>query len=179
MKPAATALTLTACAAAMLGVAYASAPLYRLFCAATGYGGTVQRVGTAPAAASGRWVTVSFDGNVDANLPWDFAPDIRHLRVQLGQAATVTYHARNNGNLPVVGMANFNVQPDKAGAYFDKLQCFCFSRQRLQPGESVSLPVQFYIDPQLDADVTDITLSYTFFRAKDQRAAQPKPENAS
>jgi len=168
-----------ACVAAMLGLAYASVPLYRLFCRATGFGGTTQRV-VADAGfpkVRDRWVTMSFDGNVEPGLPWDFGPDVKSLRVRLGEIVTVSYHARNHGPRTLAGTAVFNVQPDKAGGYFDKVQCFCFTNQVLAPGESAELGVQFYVDPALaddrqTDDVHTITLSYTFFRAKDQSAVR-------
>ena len=169
----------------MIGVAYAAVPFYRLFCAATGYGGTTQRVGeqtpvpvpVAQTPVPERFITVSFDGNVDKNLPWDFGPDQRNIKVKLGETVTVTYHARNRSDKPLVGMATFNVQPDKSGQYFDKIQCFCFDKQMLKAGETASFPVQFYIDPALaqdhhSDDVQNITLSYTFFLAKDQSLAK-------
>ena len=182
-------LILIAAAIGMIGVAYACVPLYRLFCAKTGYNGTTQRVTfdasgspIAPARSvtqpqtKDRYITVSFDSNVDSALPWDFGPDVKNVRVKLGEVTNITYHAHNKGTEPVVGTATFNVQPDKVGAYFDKIQCFCFTKQVLQPGESVTLPVQFYLDPALaddhqSDDVQNITLSYTFFRAKDQSEA--------
>ena len=167
MRPHRTALILASCAALMLGVAYASVPLYRLFCTATGYGGTTQRAAAAPETAAERWVTVSFDSNVAGNLPWEFGPDQPSIRVKVGEIAFVTYHASNHGTVPIEGTATFNVQPDKAGRYFEKIQCFCFTRQILAPGQTAQLPVQFYIDPALDKSVTAITLAYTFFRAKE------------
>jgi cytochrome c oxidase assembly protein subunit 11 len=174
-------LILLLCVVVMLGVAYASVPLYRLFCSATGYNGTTQRVTVAPAVqpqAVERWITVTFDSNVDQSLPWEFAPDVKSVRVKLGEVTNISYHARNKGAETTVGTATFNVQPDKVGAYFDKIQCFCFTQQVLKPGESVELPVQFYIDEALAKDhqaddVQNITLSYTFFLAKDQSKAHP------
>ncbi len=169
----ATLFVLVACVAVMAGLAYASVPLYRLFCQATGFGGTTQRVADAPASPRERWVTISFDGNVDSGLPWDFTPTVKSLRVRLGEIVTVSYLARNHGPRAAVGTATFNVQPDKVGGYFDKIQCFCFSRQELEPGQAAELPVQFYVDPAMaddrqTEDVRNITLSYTFFPAKDQ-----------
>jgi cytochrome c oxidase assembly protein subunit 11 len=167
--------------ATMGAVAYAAVPLYTLFCKATGYNGTTQRAETAPAQTRERWVTVSFDTNTDQNLPWDFKPDVRSIQAKLGETYTVNFHAHNRSDKTVVGMATFNVQPDKAGGYFNKIQCFCFDKQVLAPGQTVALAVQFYVDPVLaddknTEDVQNITLSYTFFRAKDQNqlSAQPK-----
>lgn len=166
----------------MVVVAYASVPLYRLFCSVTGYNGTTQRAEVAPKQTRERWVTVSFDTNVDPNLPWDFKPDVPTIQAKLGETYTVNFHAHNRSNKTVVGMATFNVQPDKAGSYFSKLQCFCFDKQVLAPGQTVPLAVQFYVDPAMaddknTDDVQNITLSYTFFRAKDQNqnlSAKPK-----
>lgn len=170
-------LSLAAFVFVMIGVAYASVPLYRIFCAATGLGGTTQRAAVAPAQTRNRLITVSFDGNVDSALPWDFGPDVKNVRVKPGEVTTIKYHARNNGEKTLVGTATFNVQPGKAGLYFDKIQCFCFTKQVLKPGQSLELPVQFFIDPAItddreDDDVTDITLSYTFYLAKDQGEAK-------
>jgi cytochrome c oxidase assembly protein subunit 11 len=177
----------------MIGLSYASVPLYRIFCNATACGGTTQRVAvsatstetTADSAARPvespkpieRWVTVTFDSNVDSKLPWDFGPDVKEVRIKLGQIANVTYHAHNRSTKTLVGMATFNVQPDKIGSYFDKIQCFCFTKQVLKPGQSVTLPVQFYVDPAMASDnqtddVQNITLSYTFFLSKDQSKAR-------
>ncbi|HEU0118369.1 MAG TPA: cytochrome c oxidase assembly protein [Alphaproteobacteria bacterium] len=165
----------------MIGLAYASVPLYSLFCKATGFGGTPKRVeqAAAPTPAAERYVTVTFDGNVDPALPWEFAPETKSLRVKLGEQATVNYRATNKGDKTLVGTATFNVQPDKAGAYFDKIQCFCFTKQVLKPGQSEDMAVQFYVDPELakdpkNDDVQNITLSYTFFLAKDQGKAHAK-----
>ena len=178
--------------AIMIGVSYASVPLYRIFCQATGFGGTTRRVtadNEVPQPTSNkakdRYVTVTFDGNVDSALPWDFVPDQRNVRVKLGAVTNVTYHATNHGKKTLVGTASYNVQPDKAGEYFDKIQCFCFTQQVLKAGETATLPVQFYVDealandPQND-DVQNITLSYTFFLSKDQSKALPaNPLHAS
>jgi cytochrome c oxidase assembly protein subunit 11 len=178
-----TIILLAAGVACMGALAYASVPLYTLFCRATGLGGTTQRASAATTVpAQARMVTVRFDGNVDPSLPWEFAPEVRSINLKLGETALIKYRARNNGKTPLTGIATYNVQPDKAGAYFDKIQCFCFTKQTLQPGATVELPVQFYVDPEIaknanTADVTNITLSYTFFLAKNQgqKVASPKP----
>jgi cytochrome c oxidase assembly protein subunit 11 len=161
----------------MIGIVSQAAPLYRMFCGATGLNGTTQRTDASPAQTKERYVTILFDGNVEPALPWDFGPDVRSIRVKLGEVANVSFHAHNRGDKTVVGTAVHNVQPDKAGLYFDKLQCFCFTRQVLKPGQTVELPVQFFVDPAIadnvnDNDVSEITLSYTFFLAKDQDKAQ-------
>lgn len=160
--------------AGMGAVAYASVPLYSLFCKATGYGGTTQRASAAPAvdmAAKDREITVTFDSNVDKNLPWDFKPEVHSVRVKTGESHTVKFIAHNRSSEATTGMATFNVQPDKAGSYFNKLQCFCFDKQELKPGQTREMTVQFFVDPSIASDpntndVQDITLSYTFFRAK-------------
>jgi cytochrome c oxidase assembly protein subunit 11 len=166
--------------ALMIGVAYASVPLYTLFCRATGFGGTPQRT-EKPLEVSktveDRYVTVTFDGNVDSALPWDFGPDVKSVRVKLGEETTVKYHAHNRSTKTLTGTATYNVQPDKAGAYFDKIQCFCFTKQILKPRETAELAVPFYLDPSMadekDYDeIKNITLSYTFFLAKDQDKAR-------
>jgi len=161
----------------MLGLVVVSVPLYRLFCTVTGYNGTTQRAASAPPAAlPGRVITVRFDANTAPGLDWEFRPLRAAVQVHPGETKTVAYHAVNRGQAPVVGTATFNVTPAKAGLYFDKLQCFCFTRQVLAPGESKDLTVTFFVDPDIvndpnDTDVDTITLSYTMFRAKDQDAA--------
>jgi cytochrome c oxidase assembly protein subunit 11 len=166
---------------AMLGLTAASVPLYRLFCQATGYGGTTQRADAAPAAVvAEKLITVRFDANTAPDLGWEFHPLQRSVDVHPGETALVAYRAVNRTKEPVTGTATFNVTPDKAGIYFEKLQCFCFTRQRLAPGESADLWVKFFVDPDIvkDAntrDVDTITLSYTMFRATGEAA----PERSS
>ncbi|HEX2114640.1 MAG TPA: cytochrome c oxidase assembly protein [Alphaproteobacteria bacterium] len=156
----------------MAGLAFASVPLYRLFCQVTGYGGTPQRAEHAPDAAGEREVTVRFNADIaGTNLPWTFTPVEREVKVRVGEERLIHYRATNKGATPVVGTATFNVTPAKAGIYFQKIACFCFSEQTLAPGESVDMPVSFFIDPDIvkdpnTRDVSNITLSYTFFRAK-------------
>jgi len=173
-----TGLALLAVVAAMVGLAFASVPLYRLFCSATGFGGTPQRVEASalPAAAiDGRVITVRFDSEVNPALPWTFQPVQREIKVRIGERALALYRATNHSDRPVTGQATFNVTPDKAGPYFDKIQCFCFTEQTLQAGQTVDMPVTFFIDPAIlkdrsEDDVDTITLSYTFFRAADDAA---------
>lgn len=167
--------------AAMVGLVVASVPLYRLFCKVTGYGGATQVAAAAP-GATGRVVTVRFDASVAKDMPWRFQPSQREMRVHLGEQVLATYTATNTGAVPLVGTATFNVTPDKAGRYFDKIACFCFTEQRLEPGQTVEMPVTFFVDPALADDpnaseVTTITLSYTFFRkeAADSRRAPVVP----
>ena len=171
-----TALSLLMIAVGMGCMAYASVPLYRIFCQVTGFGGTTQRAAVAPAAIADRTITVRFDSTV-ADVPWEFEPAQREVAARVGETELIAYRAHNNARQAVTGTATFNVTPSKAGQYFDKIQCFCFTEQTLQPGESAELPVSFFIDPailqdhNLD-DVNTITLSYTFFRAKNPPAAR-------
>jgi cytochrome c oxidase assembly protein subunit 11 len=168
-----TALSLAALVAGMAMLAYASVPLYRLFCQVTGYGGTTQVAAAAPAAgAIEREVTVRFDANVSRELAWSFVPAQKAMTLKVGEQGLAFYRATNLGASPLVGTATFNVTPDKAGRYFNKIQCFCFTEQRLEPGESVDMPVLFFVDPEIvkdrhAANVRTITLSYTFFPTAD------------
>jgi cytochrome c oxidase assembly protein subunit 11 len=157
----------------MVGLAYASVPLYRLFCQVTGYGGTTQQAKAAPAHTIDREVVVRLDGNI-AGLPWDFRPATPQVTVKLGETALVKFIAENTGKAPVVGTATFNVQPELAGVYFNKIECFCFVEQKLEPGERAELPVQFFVSPDMAEDrelaaVRTITLSYTFFPVPAER----------
>jgi len=155
---------------AMVGLSYAAVPLYRLFCQATGFGGTTQRAERAPAGQSDRTITVRFDSNISSNLPWTFTPVQREQSVRLGEQALAFYRATNLSTRETTGTAIFNVTPPQAGAYFDKIQCFCFTSQTLKPGQSAELPVVFFVDPALAQDpdakqIGTITLSYTFYPA--------------
>lgn len=168
-----TALAVTTVVVGMVGLAFASVPLYRLFCQVTGYGGTPSVAAVAPGAVSDRIVTVRFDANVQPGIPWRFRPLQREVKVRPGESMLVYYEAENLSNVPVVGQATFNVTPHKAGQHFVKIDCFCFTEQTLKPGEVVPMPVSFYVDPSIladrnAADVDTITLSYTFFRALDE-----------
>lgn len=154
----------------MTGVGFASVPLYRIFCEATGLNGTTQRGQRAP-GSTGHKVTVAFDSNVSPKMPWKFAPERRADVVDIGGRDMAFYTATNLSDKPVTGTASFNVTPAIAGKYFTKIQCFCFTQQTLQPGETVRMPVLFYVDPAIlddpDArDVEEITLSYTFYPAE-------------
>jgi cytochrome c oxidase assembly protein subunit 11 len=157
-------------ALAMLGLGYASVPLYRIFCQVTGYQGTTQRASAAdlPKSATARMVRVRFDTNVAPNLPWTFKPERETDDVEVGARDMAFFIARNNSSRSITGTAAFNVSPDTAGKYFTKIQCFCFTQQTLKPGEQVRMPVIFFVDPKMlkdhDADdIQEITLSYTFF----------------
>lgn len=168
----------------MVGLAYASAPLYSLFCAVTGFGGTTMRADAAPTRTVDRKITIRFNADVNSALPWKFKPEQTALVVKLGETGFAAYRAENRGSRPTVGTASYNVTPDKAGQYFNKLECFCFTEQILNPGQVVDMPVAFFVDPALNddpnmEDVDTITLSYTFFRAKDgdaKLAQQAHPE---
>lgn len=153
--------------AAMLGLAFASVPLYKLFCDVTGFAGTPQRAVRAPGAVAGR-MAVRFDANVHPGLPWKFAPKQTQVTVAPGAKTQIFYTAANLSDRPVTGQAVFNVSPDQAGKYFNKIECFCFTEQTLAPGQKVDMPVIFFVDPEMlddpDArDVHEITLSYTFY----------------
>ena len=163
-----TGLIFLAVAIGMLGLGYAAVPLYRLFCQVTGFGGTTQRVAQADVAVVDRTIKVRFDANVAAALPWSFRPGVREVEVKLGEVREIAYRARNEARDENWGMATFNVSPPAAGAYFNKIACFCFNNQGLKPGESVDMPVQFFVDPAILEDemlarLPTITLSYTFF----------------
>jgi len=153
---------------AMVGLAYASVPLYRLFCQVTGYQGATKTALRAPDVASAATVTVRLDANVNKALHWSFAPETPAVTLALGESVTARYRVKNLGDKPTVGSATFNVTPFDAGQYFNKIQCFCFTEHALQPGESAELPVTFFVDPKIrdnpdTADIVTITLSYTFF----------------
>ena len=155
---------------AMAGLAAASAPLYRMVCAVTGLGGTPQRASAAPGASQGE-VIVRFDAMVSPDLPWTFVPQQRRMNVHLGEQALAAFRVTNTSAETITGSATFNVTPDKAGRYVDKIQCFCFTEQSLAPGQSVDMPVVFFVDPAMATDphtdeIHTITLSYTFFRRK-------------
>lgn len=171
-------LYLTALIFGMLGCTYAAVPLYRRFCQATGYGGTVQRResveekiarhardGTVPT----REIVVYFNADVSDGMPWKFIPTQREVRVKPGESALAFYTAENRSSTPITGVSTYNVTPMKAAVYFNKIQCFCFEEQRLLPGEQIDMPVFFYIDPEFELDpkmdgINNLILSYTFFK---------------
>ena len=161
---------LAALVAGMVGVSFAAVPLYRLFCAATGYAGT-PKVGLAAAPGSvGQTITVRFNADTNPGLAWEFRPVQRDLRLSLGEEQVAFYRARNLADAPITGTATYNVTPDKAGKYFHKTACFCFNEQTLAPGQEMQFPVSFWVDPAIatdpsTSDVHTITLSYTFFRS--------------
>ncbi len=165
--------------AAMVGVSFAAVPLYSWFCRTTGFGGTTQVAKTAPEQTSGRVITVRFDSNVAPGLPWSFEPERRTIDVRLGEVVTVYYALRNESARMTTGQAGYNVTPPTIGAYFEKINCFCFTQQTLAPGEKRDMAVVFYVDAKLAKDaeqnaVNNITLSYTFFpvRVPDRPVAE-------
>jgi cytochrome c oxidase assembly protein subunit 11 len=152
---------------AMLALAFASVPLYRVFCQVTGFGGTTQVADRAPGAVAGQ-IGVRFDANIEPSMPWKFEPEQTTVRVHPGARTTIYYRATNLVARPTTGRAVFNVTPSQAGQYFSKIECFCFTEQTLKAGESVRMPVIFYVDPKIREDedtktIDEITLSYTFY----------------
>ena len=168
-------------ALAMLGLGYAAVPLYDLFCRVTGFGGTTQKATEQEAnlaermaqSAGARAISIRFDASLARDVPWVFKPEQVTDTVQIGVRDLAFYTARNDGGVPIIGTATFNVEPEQAGKYFHKIQCFCFTEQVLQPGQEVRMPVLYFVDPAIlndpDArDIEQITLSYTFHKASDQ-----------
>jgi cytochrome c oxidase assembly protein subunit 11 len=167
--------TMVAVVGGMLALSYAAVPLYEAFCKATGFAGTplVAKEGERPVI--NRTVEVRFDSNTDANLPWRFQPVERSVKVHLGEEKLVFFRATNLSQRPIVGTATYNVTPEWTAGWFNKIQCFCFNEQLLQPGQSVDMPVLFFVDADMNKDrryddVRTITLSYTFYEAKTERA---------
>lgn len=163
------ALYVTLIVCSMVGLAYASVPLYSIFCRVTGYGGTTQTAAALPARIIDREVIVQFDANRAQELMWDFEPEQRRMTVKLGERGLANFMAHNRQKIPVAGTAVFNVTPLKVGKYFNKIQCFCFGEQILEPEQTVHMPVLFFIDPAMNDDpsmddVKVITLSYSFFK---------------
>ncbi len=169
----------------MLGAAFAAVPLYRVFCQVTGYGGATNVAEIAPdQVIRDRVITVNFDANVAPGLAWNFRPAQRRVSVAAGEQALVFYVATNPSDRAITGSATFNVSPAKAGKYFSKIACFCFTEQRLVPGETVDMGITFFVDPEIVNDrdlddVTEITLSYTFYEVSKGNAdlgiAGPEP----
>lgn len=177
-----TALICAGVVGGMTALAFASVPLYDLFCRATGFGGTPMVREANTSSAGSRVMTVRFDANVSPKLGWRFEAETATIKARAGETQTVFYKLTNRGDTPTTGIASFNVEPAQAAAYFVKIQCFCFTEQTLQPGESMDAPVVFYIDPDIDtnrelASLKSMTLSYTFFPAKGgQKLALTKAE---
>ncbi|PHS21932.1 MAG: cytochrome c oxidase assembly protein [Robiginitomaculum sp.] len=163
-------------ALSMVGAGYASVPLYNIFCKVTGYGGTTQTSDVGADEVLERMVTIRFDATVARGLDWEFRPEQLEQKIHIGENSLARYRAINHSDRPITGMASYNITPQKAGAYFVKLECFCFTEQTLQPGESVDMPVIYYVAPEIAEDkrlddVKTITLSYTFF---EKESAKPK-----
>ncbi|MGG5818878.1 cytochrome c oxidase assembly protein [Falsiroseomonas sp. HW251] len=165
-----TGLVVAAVAAGMIGVSFAAVPLYDLFCRATGYNGTPM-IGAAPAPGAGEQVvTIRFNANTQPNLPWRFEPAQPSVQLRVGEEAMGFYHARNLSDRAATGVATYNVTPEVVGRYFHKTACFCFDEQTLEPGQSVDMPLAFWVDPRIAQDpntrgIRTITVSYTFFRS--------------
>jgi cytochrome c oxidase assembly protein subunit 11 len=171
-----TAAILSAIVLAMVGLAFASAPLYRAFCEATGFDGTTQRADKAPGAVAGQ-IGVRFDANTHPGLPWRFEPEQNTVRIKPGAQTKIFYRAQNLSARAWTGQAVYNVSPEQVGKYFKKIQCFCFTEQTLKAGESVDMPVVFFVDPKIKddpdtKDVDEITLSYTFYPVETGTAAR-------
>lgn len=164
-------LSCVAIVGGMIGLSYASVPLYALFCQVTGYGGTTQVANDAPRDVSEKTIKIRFNADVNSRLPWQFKPEQREITVKLGEDNLAYYVAENMSVKPVTGQALYNVTPLKAGQYFSKIACFCFDEQTLEPGQRVDMPVSFYVDPAIaedpnTRDVKTITLSYTFYKTE-------------
>jgi len=163
---------------AMLGLGFASVPLYRIFCQQTGFNGTTQRAdaGVDVQQATGHMLSIRFDSNVQPGMPWQFKPEHPTQTVTVGAKSMAIFVAKNMSDRPVTGTASFNVTPTQAGAYFTKIECFCFTQQTLQPGQEVRMPVLYYVDPKILADpdnkdTQEITLSYTFYPVEQRQKA--------
>jgi cytochrome c oxidase assembly protein subunit 11 len=161
--------------AAMVGMAFAAVPLYDWFCRTTGFGGTPLVATAAPGRVLDRRITVRFDANVAGGLPWRFEPEQPSIEVRIGDVVTVNYQVTNLSTRATVGQASYNVWPPTVGAYFSKINCFCFTEQRFKPGETREMPVVFFVDPELAKDaeqdgLSSITLSYTMYPVR-----QPEP----
>ena len=180
------ALSALAFALGMLMLGFAAVPLYRMFCQVTGFGGTTQRSTVAEASAVqivANKITVRFDGNVEAGMPWQFGPDQVSQEMRIGERRMAYFTAENRSDKPITGIASFNVAPEGAGLYFKKIQCFCFNQQTLAPGQVVKMPVIYFVDPAIlkDTDAAKsnpITLSYTFHTSADQSGAVKLAANA-
>jgi cytochrome c oxidase assembly protein subunit 11 len=167
--------------ASMVGAAYVAVPLYAMFCQLTGYGGTTQRVTQYSDRVLDRKMTIRFDANVSGGVPWDFQPVQRDVTMKIGETTQIAYRATNLFDRPSAGRATFNVTPELAGAYFNKVECFCFTDTTLKGGETLNMPVVFYVDPAIDdvpelKNINTITLSYTLFPVE---PAAPKAVDAT
>ncbi len=152
----------------MVGMSYAAVPLYQIFCQVTGYGGTTRQVEQASDVVLDRKIKIRFDANVSSGLPWEFKPEQREIEISIGETKQISYRSKNLFNSETTGQATFNVTPQAAGAYFNKVECFCFTEQTLKPGEEAEMPVVFFVDPDIvnepeTKNINTITLSYTFY----------------
>jgi cytochrome c oxidase assembly protein subunit 11 len=179
-----TVIALGGVACFMVGMSFAAVPLYDLFCRVTGFGGTTMRADAAPGAVDDRTVRVRFDASV-MGIEWDFRPVQRVMTVRLGEEALAFYEATNTSDRPITGTSSYNVAPFSTGAYFSKIECFCFIEQTIQPGETVQFPVAFFVDPAIVEDAEagkapEITLSYTFYETEEsKKLAALAPEGAT
>jgi len=174
-------------AVGMIGVAYAAVPLYQIFCQVTGFGGTTQRADASPEKPLDQKITVAFDANVNSSLSWEFTPVQHSQTIRIGEQKLAFYKAKNTTSRPLTGTATFNVTPVGAGVYFSKIECFCFTEQTLQPGQSMDMPVSYFVDPDIVNDpdmksVKTITLSYTFYAVdeepvKTSSSSRPQTDN--
>ena len=165
----------------MVGLAYASVPLYRLFCQITGFGGTTQVAEVAPDAVLDRTIKVRFDANITPGLPWKFEPKERQVTVRIGEIGETAYRSESRATAPTTGTASFNVTPPAAGAYFNKMECFCFTEQTLAAGEGVDMPITFFVDPAIveakeTRNLETITLSYTFYPVDEPKTVAANAE---
>lgn len=181
-----TLVQLVAVVLTMGSLSFAAVPFYSWFCRVTGYGGTPQRADAAPGDVLDQTVRIRFDASIDQNMPWSFKPVVRTMDIRIGETGLAFYEAHNPTDRVIAGTASFNVFPDTAGGYFTKIDCFCFSEQVLQPGETVQMPVSFFVDPAIVDDpdgkfVHEITLSYTFHQTPlpDEQAALDQPAAAA
>ena len=177
-------LIAAAVVAGMTGMAFAAVPLYQMFCQVTGFAGTTQRADAAAGAVEGTTITVRFDSNVNQGLPWKFHQKQNTQTLKIGEQGMAFYQATNLSDEPVTGTATFNVSPDIAGSYFNKIECFCFTEQRLEPGQSVDMPVVYFIDPAILDDpqaskISEITLSYTFYKVDNPAKARQQVTGAT
>lgn len=157
--------------AGMVGMSYAAVPLYEMFCRMTGYGGVPQIAKAESAMRGEKIMKVRFDANVASDLPWSFEPEVPAITLRTGETATVFYKVKNKSDRETIGIAAYNVAPERAGMFFNKISCFCFAEQTLGPGETMDMPVVFYLDPALEKDEImkhqdQVTLSYTFYASK-------------
>jgi len=178
-----TAMLLFSLVGGMVGLAFASVPLYKLFCQVTGFAGTIQTAVATPTVVSDKFITVRLDANTIPALPWKFYPEQKETRVRAGSPAVAYYIAENLSAQSITGTSTYNVTPYKVAEYFAKTECFCFTEQKLAPGETAKLGVEFFVDPEIfnnpnTRDVKTITLSYTFFRAPDDAADKPQKAKA-